>query len=340
LYVPRKSIKEDIFFKMLKPIKKNSVHYSTKLKIDLNPGMRSDEAAKIILQYLQQTIKINEIYIKKDIDAKFLHNFRIAVRRTRSALGQIKSVFPRKITSRFKKDFTFVGKLTNLLRDLDVCILKEERYIAALPAMLQDDIAPLFEHLKKIRFNTLQEVTAQLESNRYLHIVNEWETFLTQPHLDLSKASNAKVPILNLAQKIILKQYRTIVKAGNKMAKNQEEEELHALRIKCKKLRYLMEFFSSLFPDKEIRKLIKQVKKLQSNLGHFNDMHVQINLLKDIAGQLPAEDSKSKKTLVAIESLIRTLDREKQETKKAFSKIFMDFATSKNENVFHKLFTS
>ena len=332
--------KEEIYFRVMETAKKNPGSYSSKLKIQLIPEMRSDEAAKIILRYLLQIIKINEINLKKDLDTEFVHDFRVAVRRTRSALGQIKSVFPQETTSRFKEDFTFVGKLTNLLRDLDVCLLRENTYKAMLPVVLRGDIAPLFEHLKKIRLNALIEVITQLESNKYLQIMQDWETFINKPPMDSPVASNAEIPIIDLARKRIFKQYQGIVKAGSQVIENMEDKKLHALRIKCKKQRYLMEFFSSLFPQKKIRILIKQLKNTQNKLGSFNDKCVQEKYLKNIALELPATDQKFKRTLMAIGSLIGTLDREKQIFKDRFPKTFKDFAASPNKKAFIELFMS
>ncbi|MCP4669843.1 MAG: CHAD domain-containing protein [Desulfobacula sp.] len=329
--------KEDIYFKSLAAVKQEPGNYSSKFKIQLDPGMRSDQAAKIIFQYLLKTIKINEINIKKDLDTEFLHDFRVAVRRSRSALGQIKSVFPVETTSRFKKDLAFVGKLTNRLRDLDVCLLQENTYKAELPIILRGNIASLFEHLKKMRLNALKEVITQLESKKYLQIIQNWETFINKPQLDSPVAAKAKTPIIDLAQKRIHKQYWGIVKTGIQIIENMEDEKLHALRIKCKKLRYLMEFFSSLFPNKKIKALIKQLKKLQNNLGSFNDMYVQEQHLMNIALELSATDLNSKKNLMVIGSLMGTLNRKKQVFKSTFPKTFKDFAAQKNKKKFNEL---
>ncbi|MBW2412013.1 MAG: CHAD domain-containing protein [Deltaproteobacteria bacterium] len=64
--------------------------------------MRSDEATKAILQFLLEVMKINAANMEKDFDTEILHDFRVAIRRTRSALGQVKSVFPVRTTNRFK----------------------------------------------------------------------------------------------------------------------------------------------------------------------------------------------------------------------------------------------
>jgi len=42
-----------------------------------------------------------------------------------------------------------------------------------------------------------------------------------------------------------------------------------------------MEFFSSLFPKKLLKDLIKSLKRLQDNLGRFNDFSVQQESLKE-----------------------------------------------------------
>jgi len=336
----RSSKKEDIYFKALEAADKHPGSYSSKLNIQLDPDMRSDEATRIILRHLLQVIKINEDHIAKDLDLEFLHDFRVAVRRTRSALGQIKSVFAQETTGRFKKDFAFVGKLSNLLRDLDAYLLKEETYKMMLPPVLRDDIVPLFDYFREKRSKALQKVVSGLKSKKYGQIMQTWEAFLNEPRQDLPMTSNAGLPIIRLARKRIYKQYRHIVKNGNRILENTEDEKLHALRIECKKLRYLMEFFSSLFSRKKINILIDQLKKLQDNLGDFNDLCVQEEYLLNITAELPAIDQKSKKTLVAIGSMIGTLDREKQTVKDAFAKTFTDYASVPNKSAFRELFSS
>ena len=332
--------KEDVYFKAIEAAGKNPGSYSSKLKIQLDPAMPSDEAAKIILRYLLQIMKINEANLEKDLDTEFLHDFRVAIRRTRSALGQIKSVFPQNTTNRFKRDFSFVGRLSNQLRDLDVYLLKEDAFKAMLPPVLCDDIDPLFDYLRKNRSKALQKVIRGLKSKKYAQIIQDWEAFLDDPVQDPPLASNADVPVITFARKRIYKQYRRIVVDGSRILENTEDEKLHALRIACKKLRYLMEFFSSLFPNKKINVLIAQLKTLQDNLGEFNDLCVQEQYLLNIAEELPATGEKYKKVLVAVGSLIGILDREKQTIKDAFAKTFTDYSLPPNKKAFSELFAS
>ena len=52
-------------------------------------------------------------------------------------------------------------------------------------------------------------------------------------------------------------------------------EAVHRLRIECKKLRYLMEFFAELFPKEEGSAVLRLLRRLQTRLGEFNDALVQ-----------------------------------------------------------------
>ena len=331
---------DDIYFKALAAVDKKPGSYSTKVNIRLDPAMRSDQAAKVVLRFLLNVMRTNEAIFEKDLDTEVLHDFRVAIRRTRSALAQIKNVFSTRTTDRFKKDFAYVGKRTNALRDLDVYLLNQDAYKAMLPAVLRDDIDPLFRHLRKKRAKAFQHVMRGLKSKKYATIMKDWEVFLNRPPPGSVTASNAELPVIDLARQRIYKKYRGVVKTGNKILANTEDKMLHVLRIECKKLRYLMEFFASLFTRKKINALIKQLKNLQDNLGDFNDLCVQQEYLLNITAELPASQQQLKKTLVAIGGLVETLEREKQSVKDAFARTFTDFAAPANQALFQELFAS
>jgi CHAD domain-containing protein len=331
---------ESLYFKALAAAGKKPGSYSAKVNIKLDPRMPSGEATRAILRFLLQTMRINQPFIEKDLDTEFLHDFRVSVRRTRSALGQIKSVFPVQITNRFKKDFAFVAKLSNQLRDLDVYLLKEDSYKTLLPGVLHTDIDPLFEYLRKKRSQAIKNVVSGLKTKKYAKILKDWETFLNDPQKNSTTAANTELPIIDLARTRIYKKYQNVVKTGNQIIQNMEDEMLHVLRIECKKLRYLMEFFASLFPGKKINVLIDQLKKLQDNLGDFNDLCVQEDYLLNIADELPATRQPGNKTLVAIGSLIGALDSKRRTVRDAFASTFTDFASPANQALFRELFAS
>jgi inorganic triphosphatase YgiF len=101
------------------------------------------------------------------------------------------------------------------------------------------------------------------------------------------------------------------IEAGNRISESTDDKMLHVLRIHCKKLRYLLEFFASLFHPEMRNNLIEQLKRLQDNLGDFNDLRVQEEYLLTVARQLPANRGQSENIFLAIGSLVGALAGDK-----------------------------
>ncbi len=137
--------------------------YSSKVTVALDPDMGAAAALKLILTSLLETMKKNEEGIIRDIDTEFLHDFRVAVRRTRSALTLIKGIFPDTIKERFKTDFAGIGKKSNELRDLDIYLLRKEQYMEMLPPGLRPGLENLFEIIRLEREDAHREFVRELE---------------------------------------------------------------------------------------------------------------------------------------------------------------------------------
>jgi CHAD domain-containing protein len=101
-----------------------------------------------------------------------------------------------------------------------------------------------------------------------------------------------------------------------------------------------MEFFTSLFPRKKMTRLIKQLKKLQDNLGDFNDLSVQQEYLMHMAEQLPIDNPQSRKALVATGYLVENLGYKQKKVIANFADTFTEFASLANQKSFRQLFTT
>ena len=313
--------------------------YDPKPKLRLDPGLPAEEAARAVLRFLLGVMKLNEAHIVGDVDSEFLHDFRVSVRRTRVALGQLRGVFPAAQVERFKRDFSYLGQLTGELRDLDVYLLSEPAYRELLPEALQGDIAPLFDHLRSKRKGALGKVRRGLASKRYLDILAAWEAFLDAPSAGSDDAPNAKRPISEVAGERIDRRYRKVLKVGRRILEQADDDGMHALRIDCKKLRYLMEFFVSLYPRKKLNRFIAQLKVLQDNLGSFHDLQVQEDYLLKVAAELPAQDEQGRRALLAVGSLVDKLEVERQQVKAEFAETFRAFAAPDNRKLARALFS-
>jgi CHAD domain-containing protein len=329
---------EELYCRALLAAGKRAGSYSARPFLQLDPEMRADAATKIILRRLLAIMRANEEGIKGDWDTEFLHDYRTAIRRTRSALSQIKGVFPPQTTESFLETFRRLGEQSNRLRDLDVYLSSESAYQAMLPDGLRDSLAPFFAGLRVQREQARQEMAGYLNSAAYTHLIGEWEAFLNEPEVDDPSAPNGAYPIIDLARQRIHRRYRQIIQEGQQLVEEAPDELLHALRIDCKKLRYLLEFFASLFPQEQIDALIGQMKGLQNALGEFNDLSVQRAYLLRAAETLPTSGPDSRKELVAIGYLIKRMDDDKNAVRAGLATTFAGFAAPANRKSYRDLF--
>jgi len=312
--------------------------YSSKIAVELDPDMRSDEAARVVLRGLLDTMLRNEEGTRLDFDSEFLHDFRVAVRRTRTAIGQIRRVFPPEPLERFRGELAWLGEVTGPTRDLDVYLLKMEDYRASLPSEVRGDLEPL-ERLLRARQRAEQGRLAEiLTARRYRDLVRDWSAFLEGGSEEHPKARNAPRPIRELASRRIRRVFRRMVERGRAIDEDTPAEALHDIRIRGKKLRYLLEFFRSLYEPGAMTALVRELKRLQDNLGDFNDFQVQREALTRYAEEMAAEGLASPGTATAMEHLVARLAQGQAEERRRFADIFDRFASQSNQRTFERLF--
>ena len=312
--------------------------YSSKLNLDLSHEASGREATCEILQCLHDVMRQNEAGIRADWDTEFLHDFRVAIRRTRSALSQIKGVLPVDAVEHFKDAFRQLGRSTNRLRDLDVYLLEEETYRAMLPESLQPGLDAVFSRLKSERRRALSDMVQVLDASEYRDLMDSWADFLQGEQSRGGK--DAAIPAIALARKFIWKRFKTVLKRGQAIGDDTPDEALHDLRIDCKKLRYLLEFFASLFPKNKMDKLIGYMKKLQDNLGDFNDLSVQQQELTTYLNEVLPRSRRADRLLcaAAIGGLIARLHSQQQTVRREFASAFATYAKKKSVRLYRDLF--
>jgi CHAD domain-containing protein len=312
--------------------------YSSQINISLDARMSLHQASVAIFKRLLHIMKANVEGIKADIDSEFLHDFRVAVRKTRSALTLIKDVFSISETDRFRRDFAYVGKKTNKLRDIDVYLIKKNNYEKMLPDKLKLDLTSFFQELEEERRLEHRNLVRFLNSTKFKQILKKWEYFLLEKN-DSEKGASSNKFVFASVKKIILERYHRIISIGREITDETPDRVLHQLRIEGKKLRYLLEFFSSLFPSNEMVVLVKQMKRLQDNLGDFNDLAVQQEFLKEYLSKLKNNDQNALKIAAAFGGLIVAFNIKQEKIRDSFKVIFKEFSNKKNKQVYVTLFS-
>lgn len=312
--------------------------YDPNVHVPLEPGMPAEHATRAILRSLLGTLQANVPGLCGHLDCEFLHDFRIAVRRTRAALAQLRRALPARSVAHYREEFTWLGQLTSTARDMDVYLLAFDSYRQALPAELQAPFEPLRDLLLKIQTREYTALREALQGPRYRRLVRRYSRFLSREAGARTAGKEALRPIAKLARERVWSLYLEALGEGSSIHPDSHPDELHELRKTCKKLRYLMEFFIPLFPRAEIQALIGELKRFQDNLGEIQDLRVQQESLGIFAHQLKERGTADPPTFEAIDWLVAHQRERQRDARAAFAVRFERFASEENRVRFHSLF--
>ncbi|MBN1552660.1 CHAD domain-containing protein [bacterium] len=320
-------------------IERTPFDYSSKLDVNLEPAMTSDQAIAVILRRILHIIHANLQGIIDDIDSEFLHDMRVASRRGRAAITQLNTSISEKPTTDLTSFLRRIGKQTNHLRDLDVYMSKRCLYMNMLPEKLHSGLNQLFEDLSGRRKSALKSVKRFVTSRSFQNELSRWNEFFDGSDAD-NYAGNSGKPLSNSVKPIIFRRYRKVFKIGRAIRADSPSSHLHKLRLQCKKLRYLLELFESLFPKDTIKFLVKKLKNLQDVLGDFNDLSVQQRFLSEYLAAVKDSDPNSTITAAALGGLITHLWQEQHRVRSKFTDVFKSFVDKDVTDLFKTLFTT
>ncbi|MBA3007812.1 MAG: CHAD domain-containing protein [Desulfocapsa sp.] len=308
--------------------------YSSQFSITLDPAETVVQAAQKIFFRLLEGMERNVPGIIEDLDTEFLHDFRVALRRTRSLLGSMKTRMPPADVDHFQQGFKEIGIATGPVRDLDVYLLGKNGYQAMLPEGLQEGLDVFFKELGRQRVQELRRMKKALQSRNCKQFLMRWRRYV-EDSLIASALEAGHEPCKEVAAKAIKKRLQRILKDGAAIGPQSPDDALHRLRIQGKKLRYLLEFYCSLFPKSKINPLVKSLKRLQDNLGSFNDLSVQQLMLGRYEESLVGgEQKKAIKVAAALGGLITHLHEEQKSVRQEFEQRFEQFITAENRKLF------
>ena len=118
----------------------------------------------------------------RDIDTEFLHDLRVSVRRTRTALKLGAGLLPDGLASQYRPAFKWLGDLTTPTRDLDVHLLTFADGAAELTSASPDDLAPFHRYLTQRRAAEQARLARALRSARFTALITTWRGALDRPH--------------------------------------------------------------------------------------------------------------------------------------------------------------
>jgi CHAD domain-containing protein len=311
--------------------------YTSKPVIRLSENAPAIKSLCTIVRTFLQVTRRNEPGLIDDLDTEFLHQWRVSLRKVRSVLTLFKGVVANETLDQLKLDFKEIMQDTNMMRDRDVYLLSKDDYFALVPPQAHPGLGVLFELLQQDRDEAFGKVKTMLESKDYKKQIKSIQKLFENPKA-LPKGPKADTPSKAFAADLVLKRYKKVCKLAGKITDKTPDETIHALRIQCKKLRYLIESAQPLFDAKQVKKLLKTLKGLQEHLGSFNDQSVQQATLAECLDRYPGTGTKAKALAESIGALTAMLYRKQLAERRMIIENLSRFYSPDTQGAFNALF--
>lgn len=236
----------------------------------LSPDLTPIAAFRSITLNCLEHFQRNELGLRECKDPEYVHQARVALRRLRSAIKLFTPVLPPDFVAAYGEIWRTLASALGDARNWDV--------------FLEETLPPIRSAFPKSRDVTRLNREGLRRARRARKAVTSLITFPEYPRLitEFTAAVFALSDTLPIGLKEFAQtQLSSNAKQARKLAKRPTEllpDERHKMRIRFKRLRYTLEFFAPLLPNKRLTPYLSALNQLQDELGLIND-HVTAETL-------------------------------------------------------------
>ncbi len=212
-------------------------------------------------------------------DPEYIHQMRVGLRRLKSALRLFGARLP--VPPALPDELDWLAATLGQARDWDVL---SGDTVSGLTRQCPGEtgLLTLRAATGKIARRQRHEVTRALALPRFASLIQALHGW--GEHLREQAAQAAEHDLRQFADKSL----RHALSALNRRSEHTANAgQRHRIRIAAKRLRYAVEFFTSLYAPRKVRRFAKEVARLQQTLGELNDAAVAQELLRDLARRKP-----------------------------------------------------
>ena len=198
-------------------------------------------------------------------DATAIHDFRVEIRKLRSILGSCSPLVKPRWLKNFRSELKAIDKMISPLRDAHVLFDRFNSY----PDTITSNNYALYLALESGLHGANATFQTQVHSLQF-------NAFLTNIELTDSKAIptlKSNEPIISFLEQFNQEQWKSL----RKKVHDSKTHQLHQVRIKAKKVRYIAEASIPVMGQK-IEKQAHFANKIQTLLGELQDARMMIEL--------------------------------------------------------------
>ena len=225
---------------------------------------KNEPAVEHLRAYLRTQLTAIERHdpaVRIGSDPEDLHKLRVAVRRSRAALREARSVLGEDRGRELRDELRWLGRQLGPARDLDVLIARLRVEVAALDGADAIPAGRIVSQLETERDAAQAELLAALGSPRYAQLLSMLGETVNSPPVAASDISLTRV-----AQR----EFKRLERQVKALGRAPSNDALHRARIQAKRLRYSTELSSQLL-GKEGRRLVVAAKAFQDVVGAHQD---------------------------------------------------------------------
>jgi CHAD domain-containing protein len=310
-----------------------------KVEVALAYDQRADAGAAAVSRRLLGVILENMPGALEGSDPEYLHQLRIAVRRSRTVQRQLRGAFPVLDLPGFRSEFRWLQRVTGDARDLDVYVEELDGLAMMLPAGIRGDLDPLRPVLAHGRLAARAEMTMAMRSARVQALLEDWEQLLESlVELPVDDRPIATRPLGAAVGRRIRKVYGRVLAMGAAIDDDSPAADYHELRKKGKELRYLLELFAvNLFDEEVVSSSIAALKSVQDVLGRHQDREVQMGMLRSVADEV-ATLPRGPAACMAMGVLVDRLGADERAARREFGERFAELNDDSRREVFMQTF--
>lgn len=282
-------------------------------------------AAELWLRVLSGQLELISRHLPAAIegaDAEALHDLRVAVRRSRSALRHARRVLPAELIGCFRPVLSELQRATAPVRDLDVLV-------ESLARESDPELAALTSLARHRRSRARRDLEAVLGSESTSALLEDWGATLAALAAALGAEeadewgpwpARAPQPAGEVVAHRIERQRRRLLSLGSALDEFSPAEDFHELRKQAKELRYLIELFGEHMPELAGPGAVKALKRLQDLLGDHQDCTVQLQTLPGL------RDALQPSARHAVDRLLVRLEQRRADQRRAILERFAKLA--------------
>jgi CHAD domain-containing protein len=248
------------------------------LAAELSPDASAAALARAALARSVEKLLRNDAKLRIGPDVDAVHDARVAVRRLRSDLRSFLPLFVTEWACGLRERLRWLADGLGNARDADVLLERLERAVARLPESDRRTAEKTCAPLRAAREEAYASVRAMLRDERYVPLLQEVVNAAKAPPL-VARASD---PASDVVLDVVADAWKAARKAVRRAGAPPSDAELHRIRIKTKRVRYVAEAVAPI-AGRGAAQLAEAAEALQTLLGDQHDAVVARGRLRELA---------------------------------------------------------